>query len=365
MHMADTLISPAVGGACWAVSAGLALWSGQKVQTHLDERRIPFMGVLGAFVFAAQMINFAIPCTGSSDHLSGGLLLSILLGPQAAFLVMASVLTVQALLFADGGLLALGCNILNLGFFTCFVAYPLVYRKQATLNSSPYRHSLAAVLAAVVGLQLGALSVVLETTISGVSDLPFGPFLLLMQPIHLVIGIMEGLVTAAVVATIRHARPDIIAAAIGPTTTPVAPIRLLVLGLGLTAIIISGGLSWFTSNNPDGLEWSIQKVLGKKGLETTGLVHNFLAGIQHKLVLLPGYAMPKSTTNYPAASKTKPSSWNTKSEHNLGQDPPQTVAHADTSLAGLMGGGLTLALTLGLGWLLRTRRAAATSLNCR
>ena len=87
------------------------------------------MGVAGAFVFAAQMLNFAIPGTGSSGHLGGALLLAILLGPEAAFLVMASILAVQALFFADGGLLALGCNIFNLGFFPAFVAYPLVYRR--------------------------------------------------------------------------------------------------------------------------------------------------------------------------------------------------------------------------------------------
>ncbi len=90
---------------------------------------IPLMGVAGAFVFAAQMLNFAIPGTGSSGHLGGALMLAILLGPEAAFLVMASILAVQALFFADGGLLALGANIFNLGFFPAFVAYPLIYRK--------------------------------------------------------------------------------------------------------------------------------------------------------------------------------------------------------------------------------------------
>ena len=89
------------------------------------------MGVLGAFIFAAQMINFTIPATGSSGHLGGGMILSILLGPYAAFLVMASVLVVQALFFGDGGLLALGCNIFNLGFWPCFIVYPLIYKKIA------------------------------------------------------------------------------------------------------------------------------------------------------------------------------------------------------------------------------------------
>src|SRR5450830_1915585 len=111
MHMADALISPVVGGTLWAVSAAVTYSCAKKAGTDFPEQKIPLMGVLGAFVFAAQMINFAIPGTGSSGHLGGGMLLSVLLGPQAGFLVMASILTIQALLFADGGLLALGCNI--------------------------------------------------------------------------------------------------------------------------------------------------------------------------------------------------------------------------------------------------------------
>src|SRR5512136_1006033 len=125
MHMADALLSPTVGGAMWAVSAGTIAFCARKVRKEVDDSKVPLMGVLGAFIFAAQMINFSIPVTGSSGHLGGGLILSILLGPYAAFLTIASVLGVQALFFADGGLLALGCNIFNLGFYPAFLAYPL------------------------------------------------------------------------------------------------------------------------------------------------------------------------------------------------------------------------------------------------
>ena len=113
---------------CGAATAGVTLYSARKMRRGLDERRVPLMGVLGAFVFAAQMINFTIPGTGSSGHLGGGLLLAILLGSPAAFITIASILTVQALFFADGGLLALGCNIVNMGLFPCFVVYPRLYR---------------------------------------------------------------------------------------------------------------------------------------------------------------------------------------------------------------------------------------------
>src|SRR5512136_1265554 len=136
MHMADALLSPTVGGAMGAVTATAVAWCSREVRREADDRRVPLMGVLGAFLFAAQMINFSIPGTGSSGHLGGGLLLAILLGPHAAFIVIASVLTVQALFFADGGLLALGCNIFNLGFFPAFVAYPLVYRRLVPARAS-------------------------------------------------------------------------------------------------------------------------------------------------------------------------------------------------------------------------------------
>ena len=185
MHMADALISPAVGGTMWVVTAGLIAWCARKVKQTMNDRLIPMMGVLGAFIFAAQMINFSIPGTGSSGHLGGGLILAALLGPHAAFLVIASVLTVQALFFADGGVLALGCNIFNLGFFPAFIACPFIYRVIVKGASGTPRAWLGAIAAAGAGLLLGAFSVVLETKASGISALPFGAFVLLMLPIHL------------------------------------------------------------------------------------------------------------------------------------------------------------------------------------
>jgi len=181
MHMADALVSPAVGGTFWAAAAAMIACSSSKVRRNLDERKVPLMGVLGAFVFAAQMINFTVPATGSSGHLGGSLLLAILLGPAAAFLTIASVLMVQALFFSDGGLLALGCNIINLGFFPAFIAYPLFYKRMVGNNPCRSRIVFAAIVAALIGLQLGSLGVVLETVTSGISSLPFTTFLLLMH----------------------------------------------------------------------------------------------------------------------------------------------------------------------------------------
>ena len=121
MHMADALVAPAVAATMYVCSGGVAGFSVKKVRLESDPKKIPVMGVMGAFVFAAQMINFTIPGTGSSGHLCGGMMLTALLGPYAAFLTMIGVLLIQCLLFADGGLLALGCNIWNMAFYGCFV----------------------------------------------------------------------------------------------------------------------------------------------------------------------------------------------------------------------------------------------------
>lgn len=130
MHMADALVSPTVGGVMLAVSAGAAAYSVYQIRKQDDfgEKKIPLMAVTGAFVFAAQMINFTIPGTGSSGHIGGGILLSAILGGPAAMLTMAAVLTIQCLFFADGGLLALGCNIFNMGVIPCLIIYPLLFK---------------------------------------------------------------------------------------------------------------------------------------------------------------------------------------------------------------------------------------------
>jgi cobalt/nickel transport system permease protein len=254
MHMSDALVSPAVGGVMWAATAGLTAVAARRVEREGDEARVALMGVLGAFVFAAQMVNFAIPATGSSGHLGGGLLLTILLGPHAGFVVMASVLAVQALFLADGGLLALGCNVVNLAFFTSFLAYPLLWKPIAGPNPTRGRLLAASVVSAVAALQLGSLAVVLETTISGISTLPFASFAALMQPIHLAIGLVEGLVTAALVAVVSRARSEVLARG-----APAASLRPLLVALAAGAAVTAGVGVWFPSSRPDALEWSVAR----------------------------------------------------------------------------------------------------------
>ena len=294
MHMADALISPAVGGAMWAATAGLTVYSAKKLKENVDEHIVPLMGVLGAFIFAAQMLNFTIPATGSSGHLGGGMILAILLGPYAAFLVMASVLTIQALFFADGGLLALGCNIFNLGFFPCFIAYPFIYKKIVGEQPTQGRILAGAMASAIIALQLGAFAVVLETLFSGISELPFSTFVLLMLPIHLGIGIVEGLVTAAVVSFVWKAHPETLAMVTTSTPAQAHSHKPLLIGLALFAVVAGGMLSWFASTHPDGLEWSMKGTSGKEELEAPkDGVHGALAGIQEKLAFLPDYDFKK------------------------------------------------------------------------
>jgi cobalt/nickel transport system permease protein len=338
MHMADVLISPAVGGAMWAASAGMALYSAKKVQNDLDEKKIPLMGVLGAFIFAAQMINFSIPGTGSSGHLGGALILSILLGPYAAFLTMVSILAVQALFFGDGGLLALGCNIFNMAFFTCFITYPLVYKKIAGKNTSQGRILWGAMLAAVIGLQLGAFGVVLETVFSGVSELPFKTFVLLMQPIHLAIGIVEGLITAAVVGFVWKARPEILESAVSAKPLGNVSVKKVIIGLGIAAVLTGGALSWFASAYPDGLEWSMFHTTGKEELQSRDKVHDTVAKIQDKTVILPDYGFKKNEKE-PAPENSKAPSW--------------PDVNAGTTFSGLVGGGITLLVAGIIGLVLR------------
>ncbi len=258
MHMADALLSPAVGATLWAAAAGTIYYASHRLKKDLDDSKIPLMGVLGAFIFAAQMINFTIPATGSSGHLGGGMILAVLLGPWAAFLTMASVLMVQALFFADGGLLALGCNIINLGVFPCFIAYPFLYKPLVGKEPTLGRITVAAVVSAVVGLQLGAFAVVLETVLSGVSELPLGAFLLMMQPIHLAIGVVEGLVTAVVVTFVWRARPEILGGASAAVPGQM-PLKRLLAALLVAAVVTGGGFPGSPRSIPTALNGRFRK----------------------------------------------------------------------------------------------------------
>ncbi|HEX2925929.1 MAG TPA: energy-coupling factor ABC transporter permease [Ruminiclostridium sp.] len=331
MHMGDVMLSPAVGGTMIAAAVGTAAVSIKKV-ADMDEKKIPLMGVMSAFVFAAQMINFAIPGTGSSGHLAGAVMLSILLGPYAGFLSIAAILLIQALFFADGGLLAYGCNVINMGFFACFIAYPLIYRTITRKGLTRARVMTGSILASVAALQMGAFSVVLETLFSGKTELPFAQFTMAMQGIHLAIGAVEGVVTAAVVSFVWKVRPDIISA--GPVEKGKKQgYRPVIIGFLVAALLLAGGVSLFASSNPDGLEWSIGKVIGSKQMKGDTGVHKSLEKVQKDTAVLPDYAFKKQENNVKSGKNT---------ERATGK-----------VVAGLIGSGITIALIVLTGYLIK------------
>ena len=312
MHMADALLAPAVAATMYAASAVTVGASVKKLKKDEATAKLPTMAATSALVFAGQMINYTIPGTGSSGHLCGGMLLSALLGPQAGFLSMVVILTIQCLFFADGGLLALGANCWNMAFYGCFVGYYLLWRpiikgklfsgmsKKAAMRG---KIVLASILGCVITLQLGAFSVVLETSISGITDLPFGAFVGLMQPIHLAIGLVEGLVTSAVLLFVYEARPELIMDVTSSKSEGKYSLKTTLVVLAVAAAVVGGGLSLFASSNPDGLEWSLFGNTDAGYSQNMGLDEDYgvqsgaadtAAAIQEKTAFLPDYAFSNS-----------------------------------------------------------------------
>ncbi len=295
MHMADALVSPAVAGTMYVCSTAAAAYSIKKVREENDPKKIPVMGVMGAFVFATQMINFTIPGTGSSGHLCGGMLLSALLGPYAGFLTMIAVLLIQCLMFADGGILALGCNIWNMAFYGCFIGALLIWRPMMKKGANRGKIIAASLIGCVLTLQLGAFSVVLETLFSGITELPFSVFAATMQPIHIAIGFVEGLITAAVLCFVYSARPELLwGVDEADEKKQKFSLQKTIVILATLAVLIGGGLSLFASSNPDGLEWSIEQVTGATELENDGDIYDSAADAQDTVALLPDYTFKDS-----------------------------------------------------------------------
>ena len=307
MHMADALLAPGVAAAMYAasgVTAGTSIHTLRKNEE--DTQKLPVMAVTAALVFAGQMINYTIPGTGSSGHLCGGMLLSAILGPQAGFLSMIVILTIQCLFFADGGLLALGANVWNMAFYGCFVGYYLIWRPimRSSRLSARTRILLASVLGCVLTLQLGAFSVVVETTLSGITELPFGAFAALMQPIHLAIGLVEGLITAAVLLFLYEARPELLRDVNAEQGSGRFSLKTTVAVLAVAALLVGGALSLAASSNPDGLEWALfgnaesgyaeNMALDEEAFGVSSSAADKAAAVQETTAFLPDYAFSDS-----------------------------------------------------------------------
>ena len=209
MHMSDGLINAPTSGVFWAIAViGLAV-SFYKARQDLTDRTAPMAGLVAAFVFAVQMINFPI-LPGASGHLLGGALVAILVGPWVGSICIALVLAVQALLFADGGLTALGTNIINMAFIGLFVSWGVAVALRRLAQRGGVGLAATAFLAAFIGVVGASLGFVLEYAIGGAGVTSLGTVFSLMVGLHALIGIGEGIITALTVRAVAAIRPDLV-----------------------------------------------------------------------------------------------------------------------------------------------------------
>ncbi len=291
MHMSDALVNPTVAVGMYVCSAVVTGFSVKKLNPSHEDSIMANMGIMGAFIFAAQMINFSIPGTGSSGHITGSILLTAILGPYAAFLTMIGVLLIQSLLFADGGLLALGCNIWNMAFYGVLCAGLFFNFMFKNGNINKKRIALASIISSILALQLGAFSVTIETLASGIIDLPFHVFVSVMQPIHLVIGLVEGLITAAILYFVYQSRPQLLWMTKERTTDKKHVIEnwKILAGFIIISLVLGGVVSQFASSNPDGLEWSVEKTNPDFVEKTESSIQLLIHKIQHFFAIFPDY----------------------------------------------------------------------------
>jgi cobalt/nickel transport system permease protein len=297
MHVPDGFLdapTSAVTGVVALAAVGQAL---RGSRTELEDRVVPLAGMTSAFVFAAQMINFPIGL-GTSGHLMGGAIAAVLVGPQTAVLCMSTVLLVQALLFADGGLTALGTNITLMGVTTVVVGWLVTRAALAVLPRRPASVVPAAAAGAFVSVVAAAVLFVVLYAVGGQADVPLGPLAVSMVAWHSLIGVGEAVLTAATVSAVLAVRPDLVHAARGTlpplvlvdadghrvpgarSSVPAGPPRedgrrtrpsvraLLVVG-GLVTTLVAGVGSSFASSSPDGL----QHVAQERGFLDTAREH--------------------------------------------------------------------------------------------
>ncbi|GHG77590.1 energy-coupling factor ABC transporter permease [Streptomyces griseocarneus] len=286
MHVPDGFIDAPVSLAAGAVAATAVAVGLRGARRELDERTAPLAGLVAAFVFAVQMLNFPV-AAGTSGHLLGGALAAILVGPYTGVLCISVVLLMQGVLFADGGLTALGVNICDMAVVTTVVAYAL-FRLLATVL--PRRRSsvtAAAFVAALVSVPAAAGAFTLLYALGGTTDVPIGKVFTAMVGVHVLIGIGEAAITALTVGAVVAVRPDLVYGARGlakplelrtaegtviepvVSTAPPRPVRRLALVGLLAALALAGFVSYYASTSPDGLE----KVAHDKGIDSKAEEH--------------------------------------------------------------------------------------------
>lgn len=247
MHIPDGFLSVMMSLILWVIAIAGVGYALKRVNADIGERQVPLMGVLAACIFAGQMLNFAVT-GGTSGHLMGAALATILLGPWAAILVIACVVGVQALIFQDGGLLALGANIVNMGIIGVMVAYFAQRTLHKLLGKRTGGLFVGGFVSGWLSLVIAALACALELALSGVS--PANIAVPAMAGIHALIGVGEGLITAGALVFLKATRRDLLEAEQAPFTGG----KTVWMG-GLVIAAVLAILSPWASAHPDGLEW--------------------------------------------------------------------------------------------------------------
>ncbi|MFD6182658.1 energy-coupling factor ABC transporter permease [Streptomyces goshikiensis] len=339
MHVPDGFIDAPVSIAAGVAAAGAVAVSLRGARRELDERTAPLAGLVAAFIFAVQMLNFPV-AAGTSGHLLGGALAAILVGPYTGVLCVSVVLLMQGILFADGGLTALGVNVSVMGVVTVVVAYAIFRGLLKVLPPTRRSVTAAAFTGALLSVPAAATAFTAIYAVGGTTDVPVGKVFTAMVGVHVLIGIGEAAITAATVGAVLAVRPDLVHGARGLT----APLKLRVAGelvdapapaavpapaaarstrkvwaTGLvTALVLAGFVSFYASASPDGLE----KVAADKGIDEKVEEH--------------------------AAADSPLADYSVKDV---------TDARLSGGLAGVIGVGVTVVVGTGIFWAVRRRRA--------
>jgi cobalt/nickel transport system permease protein len=304
MHMANELISvPVAAGTMALAAAGLGAIC-RRVRQELASETVALMGVLGAFVFAAQMVNFQLPLMpGTSGHLIGAVFLAMMLGPYLGSVVLSSVVILQCLLFQDGGLLAIGCNVINIAIVPSFVG-STVYCGIAGDGSNRKRMAAGVITGCVAAAEAGSLLVVVEAAVSAVLVVPAGTFLATMAGVHLLVGLMEGVITLAILGYVATVRPEMIGG-IQKTRGRMSR-RAALASLIVLTLVTAGGLSLLASDKPDGLEWSYADRPSQPDFKP--LIANedprieAVDSLQRRIALMPDYSARGASQKDPASA---------------------------------------------------------------
>lgn len=258
MHAPDGFLNAGTAAATAVISAGAVGLALRQSRRELSDRQTPLAGLTAAFVFAAQMVNFPV-AAGTSGHLLGGLLAAVLLGPATGCLVVSTVILLQALVFADGGLTAIGYNVLNMAVVTSFGGYALFLLFRRLLPHSASGVVMAGGLAGGLSVVLGAMTFSLEWLFGATAPVPFDTVFGAMVGVHALIGVGEGVITAATLSVVLTVRPDLVAGAADLPRAALAgrgrwSTRGVIWAAVLTVAVVAAAVSQLASSSPDGLE---------------------------------------------------------------------------------------------------------------